>query len=94
MPEIWLEVLSLYAGSSLSGCQCPLRHHKECLFYFPGRSPKAPRWNLLKRGAINMFSSHPEVPLKTPAGILIPPASLIAIYVLIAEAKVTTWPRA
>lgn len=43
-----------------------------------------------------MFSSHPEVPLKTPAGILIliPPASLIAIYVLIAEAKVTTWPRA
>lgn len=41
-----------------------------------------------------MFSSHPEVPLKTPAGILIPPASLIAIYILIAEAKVTTWPGA
>lgn len=43
---------------------------------------------------INMFSSHPEVPLKTPAGILIQPASLIAIHILIAEAKVTTWPRA
>lgn len=43
---------------------------------------------------INMFSSHPEVPLKTPAGILVQPASLIAIHILIAEAKVTAWPRA
>lgn len=63
------------------------------LLFSSESSLKASRWNLLTRGAINMLSSHPEVPLKTPAGILLPPPSLIAIYVLIAEAKVTTWPN-